>query len=259
MKLIRRVVELAANALGLELIAKWRTYDKPLADTLREMFGRLQISTVLDIGANEGQYYEFLRQHVGFTGIIHSFEPDPDLADKLIAKSAIDPKWKIHPVALGPSPGKLEMNIMNTPVFNSFLAPSKDQPRLGENHDLNSNAVRTSVLVEVKTLDDVTTELADLKTTYVKIDTQGFDLQVLAGGPRTVNQIPALQTEVSFRSLYVGSPTFQESLEAFGKAGFSVVDFFLVVSDHESMAAVEFDCVMVRSHRTPPAVQTATA
>lgn len=209
------------------------------------MFHRFQISTVVDIGANQGQYYDFLRDRVGFAGMIHSFEPAPALAEALTARAAkTDPQWKIHPVALGAAPGHLKLNIMNVPEFNSFLSPSKDQPRLGKDDDLTGNVVTRSALVEVKTLDDMAPELGNLKNTYIKIDAQGYDLQVLAGGANTISQIPALQTEVSCRPLYAGSPSFQESLDAFSKAGFSIADFFLIVSD-DNMAAVEFDCVMV--------------
>ena len=59
-------------------------------------------------------------------------------------------------------------------------------------------------------------------------------------------QIPVVQTEVSLRKLYSGSPSMEESIAAFGKLGFTVADLFLISTD-SGHCAIEFDCIMVRT------------
>jgi hypothetical protein len=67
----------------------------------------------------------------------------------------------------------------------------------------------------------------------------------LKGGKRVARQVPALQTEVSLRQLYLDGPSMQESITAFNELGFAVADLFLVSTDGEHRA-VEFDCIMVQ-------------
>ena len=88
-------------------------------------------------------------------------------------------------------------------------------------------------------------DLEALRTTYLKLDTQGFDLEVLRGGPRAASVIPALQSEVSFEPIYENMPDYLEAIAEFGRHGFAVSDMFLV-NPEQGGIAIEFDCVMVR-------------
>jgi FkbM family methyltransferase len=248
-RLIKKLVDTLGRAANCEVTPRWRLPDKRLEDKLRQTFAQFEIQAVVDIGANRGQYRDFLRERVGFSGEIYSFEPDPDLSAELAERAArSDNHWRVFPVALGAQEGQRALRRMLATEFNSFLDPIRGQPQLASSNLEEMNSVVTSVLVAIKTLDQYADEFGPLGRTFVKIDTQGFDLQVLAGAQNTLRKVPALQTEVSFRPLYDGSPSFTEAIAAFQKSGFSVSDFFLIVSDINS-CAIEFDCVMVR---TPP-------
>ena len=60
-----------------------------MAERLRKIFAANRIDTVIDVGANKGQYRDFLRHHVGFRGSIVSFEPLPEFAASLKAKADV--------------------------------------------------------------------------------------------------------------------------------------------------------------------------
>jgi hypothetical protein len=77
------------------------------------------------------------------------------------------------------------------------------------------------------------------------MDTQGWDLEVLAGAERTLDRVVALQSEVSVRPIYDGMPGLTESLQTFEERGFLLSGLFPVNVDRD-FAAVEFDCVAVR-------------
>lgn len=82
-----RLINIAHKTLrqfGYELIPSWRLDSLELANHLRELFNFLDIKCVLDVGANKGQYRDFLRQHVGYKGLILSFEPISALAKNLM-------------------------------------------------------------------------------------------------------------------------------------------------------------------------------
>jgi hypothetical protein len=96
------------------------------------------------------------------------------------------------------------------------------------------------------TLDAEFPDEESLRTTFLKLDTQGFDLEVLRGAPVSVGIIPALQSEVSFEPIYENMPAYHEAMAEFGRHGFAVANMFLVIQNECGIAA-EFDCVMVRS------------
>ncbi|MDX1684415.1 MAG: FkbM family methyltransferase [Saprospiraceae bacterium] len=67
---------------------------------LMKLIDSQKINTVLDVGANVGQYSTRLRT-LGFSGQIHSFEPLPEAFKELRSVSRSDGKWDIHNYALG--------------------------------------------------------------------------------------------------------------------------------------------------------------
>lgn len=133
---------------------------------------------------------------------------------------------------------------MREPAYNSFHTPTVAQTH---HHETNNTVIQT-VNVEVRTLNSMAATFPDLAHTYFKVDTQGFDLEVLKGGREIVRQVPALQTEVSIQPIYVGSPSMRDSIAAFAELGFTIADMFLVSADGEQRA-VEFDCLMVRDKK----------
>ncbi len=78
---------------------------------------------------------------------------------------------------------------------------------------------------------------------YLKMDTQGFDLEVVRGATETLRVVPVLQTEVSVRPLYAGMPDYITSIRTLEERGFELSGLFPVVYD-TSFRVVEFDCVM---------------
>lgn len=92
-----------------------------LAKHLRELFTMLGIDCVLDVGANKGQYYEFLRDQVGFRGRVISFEPIPDLAEALRGRAAHDSNWTVCDFAVGRKDDVLPLNVTNRSGWSSFL------------------------------------------------------------------------------------------------------------------------------------------
>jgi FkbM family methyltransferase len=233
-----------ARRFGYEVQPLWRMARIAHVSKLRRVLETWRINTIIDVGANRGQFRDFLRVEVGFSGQIHSVEPISNLAKEMQARQSRDRDWFIHQIALGAEAGERDLHVMASDTFSSFLEPGHDlTDRLKE-----SNTVVREERVQVWLLDDLVKEIAplDLDRTFLKMDTQGFDLEVVRGGSRTLGEIPVLQSEVSVRPIYAGMPDLTTSLRTFEALGFGISDIF-IVSEDPMLRAIEFDCLMVRA------------
>jgi FkbM family methyltransferase len=228
----KTAIETVADRFGYAILPKWRLPNLDLADHLRQIFERYEIATVLDVGANAGQYAGFLRQEVGFNGLIVSIEPIPECFDALQRNAANDPNWIVVNAALGLVESEMPFNVMAYSVFSSFLEPKNDLvPGMAP-----LNQVQRRILVKVRRLDSLLAELeADRPPgrIYLKLDTQGFDLEVIKGAGTEIRHIRALQTD------------WQTAVAALRQYGFEPSGFWAVARD-AALKAVELDCVMVR-------------
>lgn len=247
MKPIVQIIARAATEVlgraGYSLIPNWRLQNRGLALHLRDVFAHFGVDSVIDIGANDGGYARFLRQEVGFNGIIHSFEPVSHLAEKCRQHAETDPMWHIHQIAIGENDGTSDINVMANPVYSSFLYPH-DGASETFNH---GNVVEHRETVTVRKLSSVMPEIqqeSNFLRPYLKIDTQGFDLSVIRGAGSTLDTIPAMQTELSFRPIYQNMPDWTEVLSLLRGRHFDISNMFAVAVDSERRA-LEFDCVLV--------------
>lgn len=240
---VEKIVAGLVERLGYAIIPTWRLESRELTQHLANIFDRYEITTVFDVGANVGQYHDFLRQQVGFTGEVHSFEPQPQLAHLLQQRQTTDPAWEIHNFGLGSSNDELLLNVMARDTFSSFRQPLADV----EQRFSASNTVVNDVVVPVRRLDDLfPAAVMRGKSCYLKIDTQGFDLEVLRGAPELLKLIKALQFELPIQRLYAEVPHYREMLEIVESMGFEISGLFPVSID-KYLRAVELDCVMVRT------------
>jgi FkbM family methyltransferase len=233
---------------GLVLAAlrePWKTeIDALRAAMLRDLLPALDIVCVIDVGANRGQTGQFLRREVGFAGLIASFEPNPAAYRSLAAAAKGDPLWLTSQAALGPIAGKRTLNVAKHDVLSSFLT-ARDAA-----HDGASAAAVRRIAVPVRRLDGVIESLLKRRGQrrfFVKLDTQGFDLEVMKGlGDEHLDAVPLVMSELAIlRRAYLGAPTQMQSLDYFFKRGYRIAGFFNGVSD-EQYRAHEMDCLFVR-------------
>jgi hypothetical protein len=102
-------------------------------------------------------------------------------------------------------------------------------------------------VVKLRRLDTLLPELRGAKTlprTFLKMDTQGFDLEVLRGATNVLGEIVALQSEVSVIPIYEDMPGIQEAFGVFRELGFALSGVFPVTYDSHQRI-VELDCILV--------------
>lgn len=85
-----------------------------------------------------------------------------------------------------------------------------------------SNAPRTATTYVTRTLDEVAAALEG--PLFLKIDVQGAELEVLAGGPNTLERSEVVQLEVPFVSYNEGAPSLLEVMRFMDERGFAPID-----------------------------------
>jgi FkbM family methyltransferase len=213
-----------------------------LPEHLVGLLAHYRVNCVLDVGANRGQYARMLRR-AGYRGQIVSFEPVPDLHAALVKASAADERWSVHQMALGRTDGSMHMNVVPG-TMSSLLSPSEyGTRRYSQLRDVHE------VEVPVRRLDGLLDTLPELqgRRLFLKMDTQGFDLEAFAGLGDRVEQVVGLQSEVALLTIYDDMPRLPEALPVYEAAGFGVTGFYPVTREWRTWRVLEFDCVMARA------------
>jgi FkbM family methyltransferase len=170
----------------------------------RRWLAQAGIGTVLDVGANTGQFASAIRALLP-TMQIYSFEPLPDCCERLRRTLAPRGRFQAFNVALGDLPGTATFSR------NEFAEASSLLP-LAETHQRAFPWARqvVPVTVEVATLDALAPQLALTPKVLLKLDVQGYELKTLAGARQTLAHVAYVLVETSYQHLYQGEPLFAE-------------------------------------------------
>jgi FkbM family methyltransferase len=209
----------------------------------RALLTERQIDCVIDVGANEGQFGEFMRNDVGYRGQIYSFEPVSQVFERLASKAAGDRQWHTIQGAMGDKHGTADINVAVSSVFSSLL-----EARNGLFNSLSQSTTRERITVY--RLEDWFSGLRKFERILLKTDTQGSDLAVLRGAGTLFERIEAIQAELSFVPIYEGAPSWQLLVQEIEARGYAVSGMFPISMTH--LMAVEFDCLAVRRHLAAP-------
>jgi len=177
-----------------------------------------QISLVLDVGANTGQYAKKLRT-LGYAGRIISFEPLTREFQKLSKLSASDPKWDCKQLALGSVDESQEINIAGN-SYSSSILPMLDRHVLGA----PDSSYIGKETVTVSRLDSIQSSLLrEHDRIFLKLDVQGYEMEVLKGSSDTLKQVEIIEMELSLTPLYEHSVLYEAMIEFMDGLGFDLL------------------------------------
>jgi FkbM family methyltransferase len=171
------------------------------------------VETIIDIGANNGQFLK-VSHHFFPKAFIYSFEPIPKLFQRL--KRFESQNIKVFNIALGNSIGKFDFHLNSYSHVSSFLNISK------ENKTYPQDSIET-IQVKQDTLDNLSKSLGIKGVTLLKLDVQGFEMEVLKGGANTIKAyVNYIIVEANFVNLYENQPTFTELNHHLNELGFEL-------------------------------------
>jgi len=196
-----------------------------------------KIDVVVDVGANTGQYGERLRSY-GYAGWIISAEPVAATYAVLAAHAASDPRWKALNLAYGEEDGFAQINVSEASVFSSL------RPQLPTATTLYPGAkVIRQEAVRVMRLDEAFPDFPKGRA-FLKIDTQGYEEQVLKGSTGCISEFLGVQMELPVIHLYEGTWRFHDAVAFMHEHGFAISTIIPVSSDPaDPMSLLEVDCI----------------
>lgn len=174
------------------------------------------VRTIIDIGANRGQFARRI-SNIFPDAKIYCFEPLPGPFVELQSwAEAQGGRVVAMNTALGAQSGEITMRLHND------HSPSSSILRTTEiTNELYPQTLKQSeILVQLKTLDE-SLNIEDAEDdVLIKMDVQGYEDRIIAGGRRTFSQAHACITEVSLDRLYKGQASFGGLLAEFRNLGY---------------------------------------
>ena len=157
---------------------------------------------VIDCGANHGFSTVLFSKWTGVTGMVHAIEPTQHNLEILGANLRLNniSNAVVHPVAAGESNGPIRVT---------------DHPNASVTNDPSMKAVP----VEMRRLDD---EIDDSQVNFIKIDVEGYELQVLEGASRILQTRPRLALELHINMYREPVRVIEQIFEKLSSLGYSM-------------------------------------
>jgi FkbM family methyltransferase len=206
-----------------------------------KLLNHYEINKILDIGANDGGFAKEMFE-IGYRGKIISFEPLLSAYSIIEAKSRNNNKWSTINKALGDFDGESFINVSKNSVSSSML-------NMLPTH-LNSAPASKYISKEriiVNKLDSIYDDFClDNENVYLKIDTQGFEKQILDGALNSLKNIKGVQLELSIIPLYDVTVTYIEMITFLNELGFELYSIESGFSDMKTGQLLQIDAIFFR-------------
>jgi FkbM family methyltransferase len=198
------------------------------------------ISTVLDIGANTGQFAQRIHKILPYAAIF-SFEPIEGCYNHLVKNMINVPNFRAFNYALGDTDTNMQMHVKDfTP--SSSLLPMADLHVQAFPYTANEHIEE----VKIRRLDGVARELDFDGNLLVKIDVQDYEDRVIRGGQSVILQARVLIVETSFQCLYVDQLLFDDIYDILREMGFRYVGNLLQLKSPLDGSVLQADSIFMK-------------
>lgn len=175
---------------------------------------RRDFATIIDVGANRGQFAVFADLAFPSAKII-CFEPLSEPLARLRRVMAGRPGFTAFPFALSDERRTANFHVAEA-EDSSSLFPIGERQR----QSFRGTAERTTTAVQVRRLDEVLQPSDLINPVLLKADVQGGELGVLQGAGDLLEAVDAILVESSFVELYEGQPLVDDIWSFTSAAGF---------------------------------------
>jgi len=200
------------------------------------------IQTVIDIGASVGEFTAIFAELFP-AARIYAFEPLKDDVDRLrIVAERYPGRVQVFNTALGAQNGSREFNRSSWAPASSFRAMT-DLHKENYPHSAGSERLK----VETKRLDDVLGDKDLDGNILVKIDVQGYEDEVIKGGPEVIKRARILVIECSLQNTYDGEPMFDGIYNLLRPLGFEYQGSLKQSIRRGDQSYLQADCIFIKN------------
>ena len=197
------------------------------------------VNVVFDVGANVGQYASGLRR-LGYRDKIVSFEPQAAPFATLAALAAKDPGWTAVHSGLGGTEGQQTINVYNNTALSSMLTLDEST------FDYQARKIGTEI-IDIRTVDGVIDQYSRPEDrVFLKIDTQGFEKEVLRGAEASFSRLVGVQIEMSLTPIYADQPHLDEMIALLRTKGFMLWQIQRGICRQETGQEMEADGIFIQ-------------
>lgn len=190
-----------------------------ISDLSRLSFPQHEHAVIIDCGAHEGETLaqlvpEYPNAH------FHSFEPFPAAFENLQQHWGTHSHVTLHPDALGDQDNPQEFHLNADTATNSLLAADPSCDYLKASGEI--------ITINQKRIDSFMQETSLERIDLLKLDCQGYEKRVLAGGERSLSEkaIGLIYSEVNFIPQYEQQAYFDEITGYLRGFGYGLISLY---------------------------------
>jgi FkbM family methyltransferase len=203
------------------------------------------IGTVLDVGANEGQFIKVARALFPEARVL-AFEPNPRVIHRLQDLLSSSGKDAVFPIACGRETATKPLHLATFGPATSLLHPTSLRIP-----DFPAVETKESISVQVERLDRLVSGHGSAPKPYLlKIDVQGFELEVLQGTFGIMPDIAAIVCEVNLVPFYEGQASFEDIYAFMRQHDFKLADIAEPIRAPDNGEILYFDVAFLNIHHT---------
>jgi FkbM family methyltransferase len=224
-------------------ILRWRKFS--LASFLivsRLIKSGIEPRTVLDLGANIGQFAIASANLFGQGVSVISFEPDPSTAS-ILRNNVKGLPVEVMELAIGSAPGESTFFVNADSQVSSLLPLGRIRLT-----DFPESVIKHEIKVSIESLDNLFTSSDLASPILLKIDVQGFESEVIAGSTHFINKVRWIVMEVSFTDLYKGEADFISILNLLSDRGFRFLRPLNMHFSPKTGEVIEMDALFVNAN-----------
>lgn len=200
----------------------------------------LRVSTVIDVGANNGQFSLVARNSFPHA-IIYAFEPLAEASKKFELLFSSDRQTFLRKRALGQEAKSAVINVSHRADSSSLLPISQRQAKLFPGtHKKNEETI------VIGRGDAEFTDVVPASPVLLKLDVQGYEIEVLLGFGDFIDKVDYVYAEISFVELYVGQQLAHQVIQWLAQRGLHLGGIYNV-SLADDGTAIQADALFIRS------------
>ncbi|PIT06447.1 hypothetical protein TSA1_32195 [Bradyrhizobium nitroreducens] len=174
-----------------------------------------QYNTVVDVGGNVGQFALFAREKYPHARVF-SFEPLEDCWNTFASIFDQDERVQLFRCGIGTEDTEVVINVANANDSSSILPPAAMQI------EAFGTTVSATKDIQLRRLASVLRTDQIIAPALLKIDVQGFELDVLKGSKELLSLFETVYVEASYVELYQGQALAGDVLEFMREHGFEI-------------------------------------